>query len=78
MINQINATTLQVNALTKHVERNDRYFEEKIGGGDRLLAERLDKRIDSLATQQGATFNSLTEFCGRSFWQRLRWLVTGR
>lgn len=34
--------------------------------------------IASLRTQQGATFNSLAEFCGRSFWQRLRWVFTGR
>lgn len=38
----------------------------------------LTKQVASLTTQQGATFNSLTEFCGRTFWQRLRWLVTGR
>lgn len=32
----------------------------------------------SLRLAQGATFNSLVEFCGRSRWQRLRWLLTGR
>lgn len=52
MIHQINATTRQVNVLTK--------------------------AVDSLTTQQGATVDSLAEFCGRSFWQRLRWLVTGQ
>lgn len=39
----------------------------------KLIADSL-----SLTRQQGATFNSLAEFCGRSFLQRLRWLLTGR
>lgn len=32
----------------------------------------------SCSVVNGATFNSLMEFCGRSFLSRLRWLVTGR
>lgn len=40
--------------------------------------EALTQQVTSLTMQQGATFNSLAEFCGRTFWQRLRWLVTGR
>jgi hypothetical protein len=34
--------------------------------------------IVALTQQQGVTFNSLAEFCGRGFLQRVRWLVTGR
>lgn len=62
MIDQINATTRQVNILTQDV--------------------------DSLKMQQDNIYNSLVdakigtsefyEFCSRSFWQRLRWLVTGK
>lgn len=32
-------------------------------------------RIDGIA---GATFGSLAEFCGRSFWGRVRWFLTGK
>jgi hypothetical protein len=39
--------------------------------------EALD-RLDSLKQQQGVTFNSLVEFCGRSFTARLRWIFLGR
>ncbi|HMF58846.1 MAG TPA: hypothetical protein VK595_00660 [Vicinamibacterales bacterium] len=38
----------------------------------------VDYENQKLRQLQGATFNSLAEFCGRSFLQRLRWLVTGK
>jgi hypothetical protein len=35
-------------------------------------------QLDSLRVQQGATFASLAEFCGRNWRGRLRWIVTGK
>ena len=42
------------------------------------LVESHGDKLASLTTQQGATFNSLVEFCGRSLRGRLRWIFTGR
>jgi hypothetical protein len=78
MVSQINATTRQVHTLTKAVERHDEWRKWLLDtmsqhgtlvynvSTDTFHATRIDKLEEQVRCD------------GMSFWQRLRWLVTGR
>jgi hypothetical protein len=78
--------TAQGNALTKRNESLKRWHDDVVRELNDLGLCCYDVKTDtftspviaSLKSMQGATFNSLAEFCGRGFLQRVRWLVTGR
>jgi hypothetical protein len=66
--------------LSARLDDIEPVVERLLANEAKLIADALtvDARVSSLTQQQGATFNSLAEFCGRGWRGRLRWLVTGR
>jgi hypothetical protein len=85
---RLSARVAELEAVTARLLANEAKLIADSVTQDRLLGllecsleESIDEHRDvarRLTVMQGATFNSLAEFCGRSFWHRLRWLALGK